>query len=325
MIDLEKLTRGFEIIDVMPKPEVLPDGTRLGNYSALLPSKVRLIPYHNARNVENAVGTETQFTRALFRTLPTRKFRRDQYQEFLKARQPGYLRPSIMKDAVYIDIKSAYASIYKVLGWGVEYKRGEYLAHAEPLIWPFSPLWKIGRSYVVSGARPFQFGQVIKNGKGVHSRFWNVNNNIQMVAAVYDILSSVARFAVYACGARYWNVDGGIFPAKIQNAFTAFLGSLGFDWSVKWSGDAEVLSSGYWRVGSHKTQNYAAGKGVSIRQGDWIPLTVSEAEAVYRQYREAVTSQYHCHPGIQPTPLVDLLTATGGQEQDHNPKLELKP
>ena len=283
-----RVNKRVEIIDTLPKPETLPDGTIYGNYSVVLPSKMKLIPYHSAVVLGDRLGTQTSFTREYMGTLGKRTIRREEFWSYLQARPPMTVKPCTLKDAVYIDIASAYPSIYKWIGWGSDYVRGKYWGVHDRIEYPFTMSWKVGRSFIVTGARHIQFGRHIHRGKVVTKPFISVYSNPPLVAGVYDVLCAVGRFATYATRAVYWNIDGGIMPAKAVPMFTAFCESIGLQARIKHQGDALIMTGGYWKIGGHETRNFQAGKKSNIIGGDYNPLDIPSAEWVVTHFKKLV-------------------------------------
>lgn len=270
-----------EIVDVLPKVDTLPDGTVIGQYSYRLPDGRVLIPYQYKREWEDMIYTETGFTRRFLYSLPKVRIRKPEYLTYITARAPLYVRPGRMIDAVYIDIQSAYPSIYGLTGWEVNYVREKYVRTSDPLTYPFPMAWKIGRSYVVTGARAKQSRSFVRGGMVVSKPTVNPLSNPPFVALVYDTLAMVALFAVNAFRARYYNTDGGIFPQYIAQAYKDFLLSLGLVGREKWKGHAMVWSSGVWRVGAHTTKLRVDNLVRGVMGGNWIVMNERQAEWLY--------------------------------------------
>lgn len=266
------------VIDFLPKPASLPNGSTYGNFSVVTPRGVRYVRYQALRDWQGETDTETEFTRRFLRTLPRRLCRKNQRAGFDLSRPPLYVRPCALEDAAYVDITSAYQTFYSRFGWKVEYLRGRYLGLAEPLLWPYPQSWKIGRSYVVSGARPLQQGRFVRDGKLIFRAYRSPFSNPPLVAAVYDALSALARLAVYSFGAKYWNIDGGIMPAWKAKIFIELLASWRIPAKVKYSGQACIYSSSHWGIGEHTTARIEAGKPPRKIITDHIPLTPKEAD-----------------------------------------------
>lgn len=276
------------IVDNMPDMKHLPDGSLLGYYSVTLPNKKRIVPIAHTREWEGEINTETSFTRQFMKTLPRRRVRREEFYNYLSTRPPVFLKPGIIEDAVYIDIRTAYPSIYKNIGWMTDYVRGKYWGSGETLNYPYPMTWKAGRSYVISGSRHNQFGRYIYNGQVKTKKYFSPYSNPPLVAGVYDVLSCCARFSQYALQAKYWNVDGGIMPEKATDIFLSFLQSIGLEGRIKYRGYAVIMSTGYWKVGDKETINFSHNLKSRAIGGDWIPVNKMEAEWIYNNYRKIV-------------------------------------
>lgn len=269
----------IEIVDFLPKVETLPDGTRYGMNSVCLPDGKRILKYSAVREWEGVKDTETAFTRTFMKTLPTAKCRKSQRASFELSRPPLYVSPGPVSNAAYVDITAAYPTLYRLVGWRVEYLRGKYFAKTEPLYWPYPQKWKAGRSYVVTGARPRQVGCMVKGGKVRYSAYRSQFSNPSFVASILDSLAAVARLAVTAFGFQYWNVDGGIVPAYKAKFFIQTLEMFGISAKVKYSGDAFIFNSGYWYVGEKLTLPLTKdGRAKRPAIGDKIPLDDKQCE-----------------------------------------------
>lgn len=282
---MSTVSRQIKIVDTLPKPQELPDGTIYGYYSVSIPKGDKLIPYHFVKQVDERLDTETAFTRDFLKSLGRRKARQEEYYNYRLARPPLFVRPCIIKDAAYIDIKAAYPSIYKFLGWNTDYIRGKYWGVSDQLVYPYPMEWKAGRSYVITGARHLQYGRYIDHGAVKVKPYMSQFSNPSLVAGVYDVLACAARFAAYALQAGYWNVDGGIMSMDAARVMVEFLATFGLTAKIKYEGRAVVLASGYWKVGNHETVLYKQDKASNIRQGDYIGISKDEAEWIYKNFR----------------------------------------
>ena len=274
------------IVDSMPDPKDLPNGSLLGYYSVTLPNKNKLVPYQYAKDWKGQVDTETAFTRMYVKTLGKRIVRREEYLGYRISRPPLFVRPAFLDHGVYIDIKSAFPSIYKYLGWKTDYVRCKYWGVGDPLHYPFPMSWKAGRSYIISGSRHVQYGRYVHNGRVEVKRYMSQFSNPPLVAGVYDVLSMIARFSQYSLQCYYWNVDGGIFKAGTEDVLLPFLESIGLEGKVKYEGKTVVLTTGYWKVGTHETVNYSASRPSRIMSGDNIPVDKEQAEWIYKQFKK---------------------------------------
>lgn len=280
----------LEVVDFLPALETLPNGTRYGIFSATTPRGLRYVRYQALREWEGVKDTEPAFCRDFVKTLPRVNCRKEQRAGFEDSNPPLYTRPGTLSEAAYIDLKAAYPSIYYLTGWGVEYLRGKYLIPArDRLIWPYPQSWKIGRSYVVTGARPRQTALIVADGKLKSFAYRPARSNPSLVALVYDTLAALARFAVYSLGCIYWNVDGGILPARAVECFVSVAAEIGLECRVKYTGSAYVFNSGLWGIGNHHTARAEAlnGKAHYTRQ-DNIALDAREAEKHLYQFGRAV-------------------------------------
>ena len=274
----------IEIVDTLPKPEELPDGTIYGLHSCCLPSGKIIIPYSRLRVWNELRYTETGFTRSFLRTLSKRKIHKQEYVSYLLAKTPLYVRPAIIEDAVYIDLVSAYQSIYSRVGWDVFYNRGEYLGTGARIEYPFPNHWKVGRSYVVTGTRHVFMSNKVYGGKLICKQIKNPYSNPPMVAVVYDVLAMIARFAVSAFRAKYYNVDGGIFPRNVAPYYLEFIHSLGLDAKIKYEGRGVVYTSGSWRVGAHETLSLQKQGIKGIHGGEWLAMNEKQSDWLYKQF-----------------------------------------
>lgn len=277
-------------VNCMPKPEELPNGTTYGYYSVNIPQEGKYVPYQYIKSAGDIYDTETSFTRQWLKSLGKRRVRRDEYWNYRASRAPLHIYPSVMDDAAYIDIVSAYPSIYKFLGWKTDYIRGRYWGVGEKMEYPFPTSWKAGRSFVVSGARHMQYGRYVHDGKLKVKPYISQLSNPPLVAGVYDVLCMIARFAQYSLRSIYWNVDGGIMPRQAAEIMLPFLETIGLQGRVKYDGRAVVLSSGYWSIGGHATKNWTSNKGGRVHAGDFNPVDKDSAEWIYKNFR-AITER----------------------------------
>jgi hypothetical protein len=279
------------ICDKLPPPRLLPNGTIYGMYSCTTPDRYRFVRFDALKEWEGVKDTETAFTRKYLSSLPAARARKSQRAGFDATRPPLYVSPGPVRDGVYIDLKSAFPSIYQRVGWDVEYLRDKYIFSRDiPLKWPYPESWKVGRSYVISGARPTTHSIFISDGSLRSRLSWNKFSNPCLVACVYDTLASVARLAVTCFGCRYWNVDGGIMPAVFSGPFVEICAFMGLVARVKHRGDSFIFSSSEWYCGDKLTQRFA-GKTHTILKvwGDKIPVNVSQAEWMIEHFAKVKT------------------------------------
>lgn len=273
----------IELVDKLPRPAELPDGTILGMYSVYIPEgRIRIIEKRWIRKYQGQMDTETGFTRQWTKTLKKRGFNKPQLKGWSQSRPPLYCKPGVIEDAVYIDIIKSYPSIYKIVGWGVEYLRDSYLAVDSPLLYPYPLEWKVGYSYVVTGAIPVGWRTFVKSGRAISVKNYNENSNPCLVSATYDILGMLGRAAAYSFGARYWNIDGGIMPARSAEPFLEFCKKIGLGAGIKSAGRAVIVSAGYWKCGEKFTCRWGQPQA-QVHTGDYIPLNVTQAQNLYNR------------------------------------------
>jgi hypothetical protein len=167
---------------------------------------------------------------------------------------PLYVRPSVLGDAVYIDLKAAYYSIVKNIGWNVNYLPGNWLLPGRaPLDFPLSED-KSARNYLVSIGLPspvtiwtgykFQY----KSGSNPHI-------NLGLWSVVMDTLHAIAGIAV-SLDARYVHTDGYILPARNADKLLMEIERFNLTASIRSAGDAYVFGFGNYRVGDKQTKSF---------------------------------------------------------------------
>jgi len=273
------------IVEQLPPIYSLPDGSVLGTGSLYLHAeRVRLIEQNHFFDVGAYSGTQQVITRGwLNDTVKKRIAKTAEVRGVDFARAPMYAESAILPDAEYIDIQSAYHSIYSALGWGVDYVRHAYMAGgSDRLVYPFQNL-KVGRSLVISGSLPRSRIIRVKDHKPVVQKLFNPMSNPSLVAGTLDVLSAIARFAVSAFGAIYYNVDGAIVPRDTAKLYKEFLSSLGLGYGSKGDGRAWVSNLTNWSLGEKVVRRGSEGK---LGTGDWIPLPDSSAEWVLERFIE---------------------------------------
>jgi len=196
----------------------------------------------------------------------------EQLNIFNEKQPPMLAFPGRYSDMAYVDLKAAYWSIMRVMGWGVDYFPGLWLAKKDDVKdFPF-PDYKLGRNALVGvgiltgEARVFWQGQY--QTRKVGSRWANSN----LWGLVQDVLHSV-MWAAVDCGAVYVNVDGAIMPAKRAEEFQDFCAWNSLTAEVRAEGDAIITGVGRYQVGDKKTRtpastpHYAHNLNPNIRDG----------------------------------------------------------
>lgn len=156
---------------------------------------------------------------------------------------------------VYVDLDSAYHQLYSNMWLDQLWPRGYYGRY--PLSEPANRLkgWKGARNSLVGICRA-RSGAAYKGNKRITLRFKNRFLSPCLWATVQDLLHVVASKAV-ELGAIYINTDGYLFytdPPEFYETFVTWLSENGFRWSVRATGNSEVVSWNNYRVGSTCTK-----------------------------------------------------------------------
>lgn len=304
IIDLEPVYRPKLVVDSLPAIDQLSNGSIVGHYSYRATGvdsdaaielangsnyrpefPLRIVSRRHARLLPgtNLIDTETAFTRCYLKSLPRAKARRQEIDGRRQTRPPQYCQPTVSNvETLYVDITSAYQSVYQRMSWRVRYLRGKYFSNDEDkIVYPFPKEWKSGRSYIVTGALPGTVNYVMDH-KVLMRQVYNPYENPNLVAAVWDVLSAIARFAVDVYGAKYYNLDGAIVPDSRSEAYQSFLESLGLTYKTKYRGRAHILNLAVWRIGDRSTVRYGT-QNMAVRT-DAIPVTLKEAEWILARF-----------------------------------------
>jgi hypothetical protein len=177
-----------------------------------------------------------------------RRVTTDQYHEIMKPRsQPLLAHPGTYGDCVYLDLKSAYWSILKVIGWDVEYFPGRWLGvRSDVSDYPFQD-FKLARNSLVSvglvGRANYWTGD-----KLISVRKSNGLVNMALWSAVQDILNGIA-LDMEKAGALYINTDGYIFRSQAAELAYEVAESWGLVLGEKERGAADILAAGTYSIG----------------------------------------------------------------------------
>ena len=190
-----------------------------------------------------------------------------QYHEIMRKRQQPLLAiPGTYGDCVYLDLKSAYWSILKVIGWDVEYFPGHWLGvKSDVSDFPYED-YKLARNSLVSVGLVGN-GKMWTGEKLIAIKKANPFTNMALWSAVQDTLNGVASDMEKA-GALYINTDGYIF--RRENMETAF--QVAEDWgltlSIKNEGAADVIAAGTYSIGMKKNNRVQNIRPTYYRQID---------------------------------------------------------
>lgn len=152
-----------------------------------------------------------------------------------------------LKEACYIDLKSAYLQIYKHLTWdltfcpnSLHYRKG----NIELSDFPYNDN-KFARNALVGLAVSSKKSYWLQ-GNVVYKPYHNNMYNPTLAGYIYGVLNYVAYNAINRFNAIYYNTDGGIFSLKDAEKFGAFLASNSMEFSKKEEGEVFVYSAGFY-------------------------------------------------------------------------------
>lgn len=189
-----------------------------------------------------------------------RRITSKQWREFYQTHRstPLYVHPCHLDHAYYIDIRSAYWTILRAVGWDVDYQPMGWLRVVDPLTvndFPF-PAQKMARNCLVSLAADGTRVMQIWDGQGIrYQKGGNPLVNKMLYAFVCDVLNTVASECI-AAGAVYAFTDGFICDAKHVEAIDAIIRSWGFDASIKHRGPCDVSGVGAYSFPDYTTMKF---------------------------------------------------------------------
>ncbi len=230
------------IKDRFPNLTTIHDPTFIGSFTWTCQSeKWKILNSKAAISTPGGWASPAELARIYVQTkYPKRKrVTTDQYHEIMKPRsQPLLAIPGTYGDCVYLDLKSAYWSILKVIGWDVEYFPNRWLGvRSDVSDFPFQE-HKLARNSMVSiglaGKANYWTGD-----KLISIRKGNGLVNMALWSAVQDTLNGIA-LDMEKAGAVYINTDGYIFRREnIEVAFEVAQ-SWGLELGIKEEGAADV-------------------------------------------------------------------------------------
>lgn len=167
---------------------------------------------------------------------------------------PLYVEPTIIEDAAYVDLKSAFWSIMCLVGWNVDYYPSKWAVRGViPNDFPYPDI-KPARNSLVSCGLPTPLR--MWTGKKVTRRFaTNLHINMGLWAFIMDTLHAIACRAreLEAC---YVHTDGYILPANQAENLIYSIEQYGLHASIKARGMGTIIGMGNWKVGQNQTKNY---------------------------------------------------------------------
>jgi hypothetical protein len=259
MLELsDRRARSWKNIELrsLPDPYGLHEAAILGTYSyALLTSRVRLLIKSSLIELdeehrEPPPVIARDYLRAKYKRGPINKKNQIEAIEDGTKPVPIFAAPGKFTEGYYIDIKSAYWSIMKIVGWNPDYYPGKWIAPGEPPSdFPF-PEHKIARNCLVSAGVPGKMLQYKPTGQFYEVGGGSPLKNPGLFRLISDVLNSIAHTARREYGALYVNNDGFIAPShKSAAQIVQLIKNWGLTPTIKAEGPGAVRSAGAYQVG----------------------------------------------------------------------------
>lgn len=208
-----------------------------------------------------------------------RRITTPQWKDFYETNRypPLAALPLSLENAYYVDIRSAYWTILRAVGWDVDYMPDHWLKVKDRCTvndFPF-PQIKMARNCLVSLAADGSRQIRCWDGQKMYfRRGGNALVNKMLWSLVCDVLNNVA----YEClqvGAVYSFTDGFIVPEESIHDVEEVISSWGFGTSIKASGVTEIKGAGAYRIGNFITRKFKKQSGTRIskirpRCLDWL-------------------------------------------------------
>lgn len=247
---LEKRAIKTAVVKEFSEPEK-GDAVIMGGYSrAWLNRPYREVLEQKALTYYGYIESPTTLARDyLMLCFKPSKIKTEQKAVLFGARMPTYSKPSIFKDGIYIDIKSAWWSILNLVGWDVDFNPGKWFGFGSPADdFPFFDS-KVARSALVSIGRMSKM-YVMVDGVTQIRQTGNPLLNYNLYGAIAATLNTFATRAINDYGCVYVNTDGFIFPDVDRGReFENYLLRFGLASGIKGTGAGFVASVGSYRVG----------------------------------------------------------------------------
>lgn len=189
-----------------------------------------------------------------------RRITTKQWKEFYETRRstPLYVNPCHLERASYIDIRSAYWTILRAVGWDVDYQPMGWVRVVNPLTvndFPFASQ-KMARNCLVSLAADGTRVMQVWNGTGIsYQKGGNPLVNKMLYAFVCDVLNTVAYECIQA-GAVYAFTDGFICSDDNVAELDRIIQSWGFSSSIKHQGECYVSGAGAYSFPDYTTMKF---------------------------------------------------------------------
>lgn len=190
------------------------------------------------------------------------------FYEYNRRSMPLSAYPAKLEMGHYIDIRSAYWSILRAVGWDVDYMPGQWLKVKDDITvndFPFSED-KMARNCLVSLAADGSRLMRIWDGEKMTSRKGgNGLVNKMLYCFVSDVLNGIADECLRA-GAIYSFTDGFIVPDNKAGEIEQIIASWGLSSSFKHSGACEVKGAGAYKFDDFRTRKFDIQTGHSIHK-----------------------------------------------------------
>ena len=225
----------------------------IGSFSWVgMKSKTRYIQASTAIPVGSLLATPGDVARDYLREkFPKRnRITTDQYQRVTVHRHhPLYAAPCRIDDAVYIDLKAAYWSIIRIVGWDVDYNPGRWLGQGSDMSdFPYDGHKLARNCLATAGLISPQTMWIADEQKLISVKRGNPMANYSLWSLLQDVLNAIASDCVKA-GAVYVHTDGYICHRKKAGAIHDIIESWGLESGVKNEGVAQVFTAGTYSIG----------------------------------------------------------------------------
>lgn len=273
-------------VDEFPALSTLNEIVYMGSFSwTLTTSRKRLIARSGRREIDGMLCSAGDLARDYIAIKYPEKLRAtgDQANEILRKRShPLYARIGEYDYCYYVDLKSAYWSILKTVGWDCDYFPRKWLGLGQLMAdFPF-PDDKLTRNCLVTAG--LVTPRRIWDGRFKSFRARNEGNprpNYGLWAIVQDILHSIA-YEVIINGGVYVHTDGYIVPAANLGSVAGVIESWGLQATIKREGKAKVLGAGGYTFSGATDREHIRAKTDfnNVRRVDylqWLKRRISRA------------------------------------------------
>jgi hypothetical protein len=251
----------WESVEVgeLPPPQALSEDAMLGAFSyALQTSRKRLLRSDVLISVDGTKDTPPALARD-YLTLKHGRAARIKWAQLRTLKEhtrplPVYVKPTRFEEGFYIDIRSAYWQILRVVGWQVDYYPGKWLMRGPGVRdFPYQRekrAEKLSRNCLVSAAQGGELPRWVAGRQAIEPiRVGNRLINAQLVGIVRDVLHAIGLEAQRA-GAIYVATDGYIAPdMRTAQKVGQLIRDWGLDARLKGAGPGAVYGSGSYAVG----------------------------------------------------------------------------